>query len=303
VKALWVDRRPAPGMDRPGQYDPDDYAFIRATIADNPLYRDDADYLKTLDALPRHLRQAFLEGDWNVFAGQYFDLFDVRRHTARAEQLGLQLWWPRWISIDWGYEHPSAVYWHAARPGGTVITYREFVQNHLSPKMLAMGIIERCTAGEKIADIFLSPDAFAQHTSDSTIADQLGHVLAENGLPRPIPADNDRIGGWMLMYQMLQAGQWLIADHCTRLVECLPTLIRDPANVEDVQKMDGDDPADSARYGLKSRLASARAPIEQRVAERISAVDPTSRAIWTQKYVAEERRGTRAPLLPMRHGR
>ena len=36
----------------------------------------------------------------------------------------------------------------------------------------------------------------------------------------------------------------------------------DPANVEDVQKMDGDDPADSARYGLKSRLASARAPYE-----------------------------------------
>ncbi len=186
---------------------------------------------------------------------------------------------------------------------GAVVTYREFVQNHLSPRMLAMGIIERCTAGEKIADIFLSPDAFAQHTSDLTIAEQLGDVLAENGLPRPAPADNDRIGGWMLMYQMLQAGQWLIADHCARLIECLPTLMRDPANVEDVQKMDGDDPADSARYGLKSRLASARAPIEQRVAERISAVDPTSRAIWTQKYAAEERRGTRAPLLPLRHGR
>ena len=29
VKALWVDKRPAPGMDRPGQYDPNDYAFIR----------------------------------------------------------------------------------------------------------------------------------------------------------------------------------------------------------------------------------------------------------------------------------
>ena len=82
VKALWVDQRPAPGMDRPGQYDPDDYAFIRATIADNPIYEHDADYLKTLDALPRPLRQAFLEGDWNVFAGQYFDLFDVRRHNG-----------------------------------------------------------------------------------------------------------------------------------------------------------------------------------------------------------------------------
>ena len=42
--------------------------------------------------------------------------------------------------------------------------------------------------------------------------------------------------------------------------------------------------------GLKSRLRPARAPIEQRVAERITAVDPTSRAIWMQKYAAEERR-------------
>ncbi|PYU28664.1 MAG: hypothetical protein DMG31_19495 [Acidobacteria bacterium] len=319
VKALWVDRRPAPGMDRPGQYDPSDYAFIRATIADNPLYRNDADYLKTLNALPRHLRQAFLEGDWNVFAGQYFDLFDVRRHTARAEQLGLEAWWPRWISIDWGFEHPSAVYWHAGAgrtgsgAGGTlrgsgqagaengrgVITYREFVQNHLSPGMLAQAIVER-NKGEKIQSIYLSPDAFAHHTSESTIADQLGEVLAGYGLPRPIPADDDRVGGWMLIYQMLQDDRWLIADHCERLIDCLPTLVRDPANVEDVQKMDGDDPADSARYGLKSRLGPGRAPIEQRVAERISTADLTSRHIWTEKFLAEERRAGRAPKLPFR---
>jgi phage terminase large subunit len=342
VKALWVDQRPAPGMDRPGQYDPSDYAFIRATIADNPIYEHDADYLKTLNALPRHLRQAFLEGDWNVFAGQYFDLFDVRRHTARAEQLGLERWWPRWISIDWGFEHPSAVYWHAARPGGTVVTYREYVANHLSPRMLAQAIVERTSSSaksamsphgllapdnrsmwepggeryaavylsepdnrntrqtERIGEIFLSPDAFAHHTSESTIADQLGEVLAQNGLPRPVPADDDRVGGWMLIYQMLQDGRWVIADHCARLIDCLPTLVRDPANVEDVQKMDGDDPADSARYGLKSRLGPGRAPIEQRVAERVSAADPTSRAIWTEKFLDEERRASRPPALPHR---
>ena len=319
VKALWVDRRPAPGMDRPGQYDPDDYAFIRATIADNPLYRDDADYLKTLDALPRHLRQAFLEGDWNVFAGQYFDIFDMRCHTGRAEQLGLEPWWPRWVSIDWGFEHPSAVYWHGAgrtgsgagralRPseqagseeGPGVVTYREFVQNHLSPGMLAQAIAER-SKGEKIGAVYLSPDAFARHSSESTIADQLGEVLERNGLPRPTPADDDRVGGWMLIYQMLQEGRWVIAENCVRLVECLPTLVRDPANVEDVQKMDGDDPADSARYGLKSRLGAARAPLEVRVSERIGTADPTSRAIWTQKFLAEERRAAKPPALPHRH--
>jgi hypothetical protein len=335
VKALWVDRRPAPGMDRPGQYDPSDYAFIRATIADNPLYRNDAEYLKTLNALPRHLRQAFLEGDWNVFAGQYFDLFDVRRHTARAEQLGLEPWWPRWISIDWGFEHPSAVYWHAGAGSGFrspvdstgvqtpdrtgsgagrtgsgaghtgsengrgVITYREFVQNHLSPGMLAQAIVER-NKGEKIQSIYLSPDAFAHHTSELTIADQLGEVLARYGLPQPIPADDDRVGGWMLIYQMLQDDRWLIADHCERLIDCLPTLVRDPANVEDVQKMDGDDPADGARYGLKSRLGPGRAPIEQRVAERISTADLTSRHIWSEKFMAEERRAGQPPKFPFR---
>ncbi len=319
VKALWVDKRPAPGMDRPGQYDAKDYAFIRATIADNPIYRDDAEYLKSLNALPKHLRQAFLEGDWNVFAGQYFDLFDVRRHTARAEQLGLEPWWTRWISIDWGFEHPSAVYWHAARPGGGVVTYRELVQNHLSPRDLAQAIVGASrrtgsgashtgsgasgTDAENISEIFLSPDAFAHHTSESTIAEQIGEVLAANGLPRPVRADDDRVGGWMLIYQMLQNEQWLIGDSCPQLIECLPTLVRDTANVEDVQKMAGDDPADSARYGLKSRLSPGRAPIEQRVAERVSASDPTSRHIWTQKFEGEERRAARGKLLPRRWSR
>ena len=308
VKALWVDRRPAPGMDRPSQYDPNDYAFIRATIADNPIYRDDAEYLKSLNALPRHLRQAFLDGDWNVFAGQYFDLFDVSRHTARAERLGLEPWWTRWISIDWGFEHPSAVYWHAARPGGGVVTYRELVQNHLSPRDLAQAIVGASRTGssasrtgiEEIAEIFLSPDAFAHHTSESTIAEQIGDVLAANGLPRPARADDDRVGGWMLMYQMLQDGQWLVGDSCAQLIECLPTLVRDTTNVEDVQKMAGDDPADSARYGLKSRLAPGRAPIEQRVAERVNASDPTSRHIWMEKFEAEERRAEKPARLAHR---
>jgi phage terminase large subunit len=304
VKALWVDKRPAPGMDRPSQYDPRDYAFIRATLADNPLYKDDADYRKTLEALPRHLRQAFLMGDWNVFAGQYFDLFDVRRHTARAEHLGMAAWWPRWISVDWGFEHPSAVYWHATQPDGTVVTYREFVANHLSPRMLAQAIAERSidcdNRFERVAEIYLSPDAFARRTSEATIAEQLGDVLAQNNLPRPVAADNDRVGGWMLLYQMLEQEQWVIADGCSQLIDCLPTLTRDPANVEDVLKSAGDDPADSARYGLKTRLAPGRAPAERRVAERITAVDATSRAIWMQKFLADERRAAGAVRVPHR---
>src|SRR5258707_9773459 len=38
AKARWIDRVPAPGMDRPDQYDTDAYAFIRASISDNPHF-------------------------------------------------------------------------------------------------------------------------------------------------------------------------------------------------------------------------------------------------------------------------
>src|SRR5579859_8008530 len=83
VKALWVDHKPPAGFEQAELYNPHDYAFIRAWLSDNPIYANDADYRKTLATLPEHLRRAFLDGDWNVFAGQYFDIFDYGRHTAR----------------------------------------------------------------------------------------------------------------------------------------------------------------------------------------------------------------------------
>jgi Terminase large subunit, T4likevirus-type, N-terminal len=435
VKALWIDKQPAAGMENPECYDPADYDFISARVHDNPIYAADQNYLKTLAALPSHLRRAFLDGDWEVFAGQYFDNFDVTRHIARAETIDWRPWWPRWISIDWGFEHPSATYWHAAAPGAafrnadgspssstgipacanvtshrdrtsqapnatsffpplsspssssssshqpisnndanapshrnasnvatggtgrnacatqTVITYREYVTHRTAPRDLAHEIIARCLASsavisseacasqshspysgtgpagrrdrendactpllsrnppdsratshphthEKIDAIYLSPDAFARRTDEASIADQMGDVFTAAGFPRPIPADNDRIGGWMLMYQMLNANEWLLTDNCIELIRTIPTLVRDMARIEDIEKMDGDDPADAARYGLKSRYATRAAysiehlPYEARLAARVLSADPTVRAIQARKAQLEEHRRT-----------
>ncbi len=355
VKALWVDHQPAAGFERADLYDPRDYDFIRARLDDNPIYANDPEYRRTLEALPEHLRRAFLDGDWNVFAGQYFDIFDIGRHTARPEELRLEPWWPRWISIDWGFQHPSAVYWHCAVPvdsrqfkvenkdetrvrdssfnsqpstfNSCIVTYREFVQNGLSPRMLAQAIAER-SGREGISEVFLSPDAFAHRTSESSIAEQLGDVLVANGLPRPAPADDDRIGGWQWMYQLLESDAWVITENCARLIECIPQLVRDTSRIEDIRKVDGDDAADAARYGLVSggRLAGvglayvpARAgqtppfhsppgtprfvtgmPLDEQIARQISATDPTSRAIHTQRLESEARKQFRPKPLPRR---
>ena len=376
VKALWVDHAPPAGFERPENYDAAHYEFTRARLDDNPIYANDAEYRRTLEALPEHLRRAFLDGDWNVFAGQYFDVFEIGRHTARPEDLRLEPWLPRWISIDWGFQHPSAVYWHAAMPTAVnssqysvlsrnnsvgqvsrsqagneaastgitencrlhtddslVVTYREFVQNGLSPRMLAQAIVERC-GRENIREVFLSPDAFAHRTAEASIAEQLGDVLVANGLPRPTPADDDRVGGWQWMYQLLENDSWVMTDNCAKLIDCLSQLVRDDRRIEDIRKVDGDDPADAARYGLvaAARFGSgfnvvpgfspagfaARAtevglkpgtttarfvtgmPLGEQIARQVTAEDPTSRAIHFQRLEGEAQKHFRSKKLPRR---
>ena len=52
VKSLWIDRQPGARHGRPREYDAGDYAFISARVWDNPIYANDATYLKSLQRCP-----------------------------------------------------------------------------------------------------------------------------------------------------------------------------------------------------------------------------------------------------------
>jgi hypothetical protein len=41
VKSLWIDKKPASGMEHSDEYDPGDYDFIPARVTDNPIYASD----------------------------------------------------------------------------------------------------------------------------------------------------------------------------------------------------------------------------------------------------------------------
>ena len=200
------------------------------------------------------------------------------------------------------------------------------MQNGLSPRMLAQAIAER-SGRERIYEVFLSPDAFARRTSGASVAEQLSDVLVVNGLPRPTPADHDRIGGWQWMYDLLKSDSWLITDNCSELIQCLPHLVRNKARDADVLKVDGDDPADAARYGLVSgaRFAGVNyksviqseagnlssrdpggahfvhgMPLEEQIQRQISPTDPTSRAIHAQRLENEAKKFFLPKHLPRR---
>lgn len=313
LKRLFVDR------EFRGNEDPGDYAFLQSYVQDNvqwslPALREDgltpedyyswsdeerftycttrSDYGKILNSLPDALKGPHLFGRWDIFAGQYFDIFDQTKHVIPLSKANLQPWYPRWIGMDWGFSHDTAVYWYATDEQGRDYTYRELVVNNMTAPKLGelIGQITQ-SANEKIEEFFLSPDAFGRKQSERTIAVELKEAMEPYGIPAPQQADHDRVGGWQLLYQMMQSGQLFITENCKRLIATIPTLIRDaPKRPEDVLKITGDDPADAWRYGIKTRARTAERPIEMVIAEKLKDVkDPTSFMIHRRKFLADFR--------------
>lgn len=79
IKRLFIDRRYEPGENG------GEYAFIPARVTDNgALLARQPEYIRQLEALPPKLRAAWLEGRWDVLAGQVFQEFTDDRRTTRT---------------------------------------------------------------------------------------------------------------------------------------------------------------------------------------------------------------------------
>jgi hypothetical protein len=217
-------------------------------------------------------------------------------------------WWPKWISCDWGFKDDAATLWHTTAPDGKHITFREWVVNGVTPRMLGEGIAERSVddqgRAERIQQFFLSPDAFRDTSGQSTIAEQIRESACRSDrLPYPAEASDDRVAGWALLYTLLQSHQWIVTENCRVLIGALPTLTRDDKKLEDIKQSAVDHAPDAARYGLFSRLGPAREPVEVRAARKVEGItDPTQRAIVLDKFHADEARKNQPVPLAGRFG-
>jgi len=264
----WVKKYWIPGSQSfPPELEPikDQFILVRAKASDNPHLP--VGYHDRLLTLPPDMARMVARGDWEVYTGQFFPQFESvpGRHVLRHVE-ALQLirpWHSKWLSGDWGYEHPFSIYKHAQSEDGVVVTYGELCDRRVSETELGHRITEFCR-GEKMNAFAFSWDAgklssrsqpLLPKSMMQLVADALGP-----GIPKPYPADSSpgsRISGARLMSQMLDVDLWKISDACPRLITCLPTLIRNEDNPEDVLKTDfaineiGDDPYDGARMGLQ----------------------------------------------------
>ena len=257
VKRLFLDRQYR-NSERA-----EDYAFIPARVYDNPaLVRSNPSYIRTLENLPPHLKRAYLDGDWDVLAGQYFAEFSREKHVV--EPYALPADWRRFCAMDWGYHDPCAVLWFAVAPGGQVIVYREsYARGVLSSEMAQR--IRLLTGDEKIAYTVASPDAWQQRgmqQGGDVGGMSIAEVFIRGGVPL-LKADNTRVAGWQRVREYLTpfpdgAPRLTIFSCCQNLIRTLPLLTFDEHFTEDVGGNAEDHAPEALRYGLMSRPAAAR---------------------------------------------
>ena len=295
VKRLFIDRTYNEGEN------PDDYAFIQSSVYDNKaLMHENPDYIQNLESLPPHLRDMWLNGNWDVYEGQFFE--DIRlvpdltkAHLAGCDDsaellkkegrwchviepfditIGERAGWKILRSYDFGYGKPFSVGWWAIDYDG--VMYR-FLELYGCTKTPNEGI--KWTPDQQFSEI-----ARIEHehpwlkgrridgVADPAIWDaSRGESVADTALRYGIyftPGDNKRIPGWMQFHYRLQFDEngysrCYIFNTCQAFIRTIPLMMYDEHKPEDLDTDLEDHVADECRYAFMSRPVAPMHPVEQ----------------------------------------
>jgi hypothetical protein len=259
-----------------------DRVFIPARLSDNPrlLARDPAYVARLRQSGSAELVRAWLEGDWNVIQGAFFDKWSSANIVRPFK---VPEGWSRLRSFDWGYAAPFSVGWWTVAsddhpvdggrviPRGALVRYREWYGGsgkpgeglRLEAEAVAAGILQRegsDTVGLGVAD----PSIFQENGGPS-----LAERMARAGV-RFRAADNTRVGtagalsGWDQMRARIAgkdgAPMLYVFDTCRDFIRTVPVLQHDPGRPEDLDTHAEDHIADETRYACLSRPMTAKAP-------------------------------------------
>ena len=247
VKRLFVDRD-----FRAGER-PEDYGFVPARVYDNPvLLAADPDYVSALESLPPRLRDAWLDGRWDVFEGQFFGEFDPRLHVFGAPGDGAVI--PnnlrRFAAMDYGFDMLALLVCGVDSEGGLWVE-RELCRPDLTLGQAAAAVAP-LTAGCEY--LVASPDLWNRRQDSGLSGCEI--MTGSAALPPLRPADNRRVPGWRAVRELL-AGRLHIHAGCATLISSMSGLLCDPRRPEDA----ADEPhvlthaPEALRYAVMSRAA------------------------------------------------
>ena len=246
--------------------------FVPARVTDNAY--NNVEYRRVLEGLTGWQRRAWLDGDWDLAAGQFFTTFRRDVHIVEDfDETRAREWF---AALDYGFAHYTVVLLGCTDGDGNLFVVDEHAERLWLPQrhaVAARAMLKRHGLFvEQLRRFVAGADVFSRQSDGTTIAAQ----YAREGITLK-PANMDRVNGWAEVLQRFgdpepQCGlpipaKLFIHRRCGRLVETLPALQHDPNRPEDVLKVDsdedgvgGDDAADCLRYlvATKSRTVSQR---------------------------------------------
>ncbi len=239
--------------------------FIPSKIGDNVLLmRNDPTYILRLrQSGSEALVKAWLEGNWDIVDGAFFDNWD-QKHVLSMDWLNrIPKRAMRFRAFDWGSAKPFSVGWYVISDGswglpvGAMVKYREWYGAKGPNKGLKMtadqvadGILNR-EKGEIISYGAADPSIFIRDGGPS-----IGETMIIRGC-NWTRADNRRKPGWEIMRQRL-AGEngdpmLYFLECCEDSIRTIPTLQHDETDPEDLDTEAEDHAADETRYACTSR--------------------------------------------------
>ena len=257
VKRLFIDRD-----FREGERG-EDYAFVSAKLQDNPvLMAADPDYLAQLQSLPPRLRDAWLDGKWDAFAGQFFPEFREERHVCAewaADMIGC------FGAMDYGFDR-LAVLLMARSADGRLWVLGERCVSDLTLRQAAQEAVELFeTAPMRVEYVVASPDLWNRR-QDSGLSG-VAVMQTVPGMPPMRAADDRRVAGWRMVRQYLheavedKGARLQIHPGCGELIRCMQALQYDPNRLEDAASHPHHltHAPEALRYGVMSDAAFYRA--------------------------------------------
>jgi hypothetical protein len=244
-----------------------DYVFIPSKIGDNVLLmRNDPTYILRLrQSGSEALVKAWLEGNWDIIDGAFFDCWDDSKHVLPTREWLAKL--PRqatrFRSMDWGSARPFSVGWYIVSdgtwglPSGALLKYREWYGAtgpnkglKMTADLVAQGIYER-EKGEVINYGVADPAIFIRDGGPS-----IGETMAVHRCSWR-RADNKRKAGAELLRQRLTGIDGVpmlyFLDCCEDTIRTLPVLQHAENDPEDVDTEAEDHAYDETRYAAMAR--------------------------------------------------
>ena len=240
VKRLFIDRTYI------NEEREEDYEFIPSKVYENDwLMKNDPSYIRTLENLPEERRKAMLDGNWDVYDGQFFDEFNREIHITDPHKLPTTFRLYR--VLDYGLDM-LACYHVMVDTQNNIKIIHEIYESNLIVQEAALKIKETTKSlGFSEDDVYLTLAPDDLWSRDATIGKSAFDIFYDNGLTLT-KSSRARIDGWlavkelMKVYEtrdpltgnMIKKARLQIFSTCRNLIRCIPLLQYDSKKYNDV---------------------------------------------------------------------